>query len=406
MKILFLTIVRFLDIKEHELYQDLMRVFRDKGHDIYIVSPRERRYNETTSYKTINGCHILGVKTFNLQKTNIIEKGLGTLLIERQFKMAIERYLANVDFDLIIYSTPPITFPNVIKYLKDKHPTAKTYLLLKDIFPQNAVDLGMLKTNGVKGFIYRYFRKKEIKLYSLSDNIGCMSPANVKYILKHNPEIAVDRVEVVPNCIELHPLKVGSVIDKKGMRKKYGLPYNETIFIYGGNLGKPQGIPFLINCLDANTERKNCHFLIIGDGVEYEKIRKWYSSKKPSNVTLIKRLPKLEFDYLTGACDVGLVFLDHRFTIPNFPSRLLSYLINKLPVLVASDSVSDMGPIAESNGFGYWCESNNVSNFSEILDKMLASNIHNMGEKGYAFLCDNYLPSNAYNTIIKHIQKK
>ena len=94
-------------------------------------------------------------------------------------------YFADIKFDLILYSTPPITFYKAIEYVK-KRDGAKTYLLLKDIFPQNAVDLGMMSKTGLKGLIYKYFRKKEKKLYAISDKIGCMSQANVDYVLKHN----------------------------------------------------------------------------------------------------------------------------------------------------------------------------------------------------------------------------
>jgi hypothetical protein len=163
MNILFLTITRILDVEERKLYQDLMRLFRNRGHNIYIVSPRERRYGESTEFKAVSGVHILGVRTLNLQKTKIIEKGIGTLLIERQFKTAIKKYISGVDFDLILYSTPPITFLNVIKYLKKTFPKAKSYLLLKDIFPQNAVDLGMLSKSGIRGVLYKFFRNKERK---------------------------------------------------------------------------------------------------------------------------------------------------------------------------------------------------------------------------------------------------
>jgi len=400
MNILFLTITRILDVEERELYQDLMREFRNRGHNIYIVSPRERRYGESTEFKAISGVHILGVKTLNLQKTNIIEKGLGTLLIERQFKTAIKKNISGVDFDLILYSTPPITFPNVINYLKKAYPKAKSYLLLKDIFPQNAVDLGMLSKSGIKGLLYKYFRNKEKNLYSLSDYIGCMSPANVKYVIEHNPEIEPTKVGIAPNSIDLCNQ---SSIEREIILEKYGLPIDRPIMIYGGNLGKPQGIPFLIDCLDANKDRSDCHFLIIGDGVEYDRIDSWYSRTKPSNVTLFKRLPKLDFEQLTGACNVGLVFLDYRFTIPNYPSRSLSYLVNKLPLLIASDVVSDMGPIAEKNGFGYWCESDSVDGFTEVLDKMLNSDIKGMGERGFDFVRKNYLVSNTYEAIVKHL---
>lgn len=161
MNILFLTITRILNVEDRELYQDLMRKFRDKGHNVYIVTPRERRYKESTVLQSVSGVHILGVRTLNLQKTNILEKGVGTILIESQFKQAIKKYIRGVDFDLVLYSTPPITFPSVIKYLKQAYPKAKTYLLLKDIFPQNALDMGMLTRSGVKGMIYRFSAEKK-----------------------------------------------------------------------------------------------------------------------------------------------------------------------------------------------------------------------------------------------------
>lgn len=399
MKILFLTIARILDVEQRELYQDLMREFRDQGHELYIVSPRERRYHESTTYESVSGVHMLGVKTLNQQKTNVLEKGMGTILLEHQFRNAIKKYLKGVQFDLILYSTPPITFPNVISYLRSSNPQAKTYLLLKDIFPQNAIDLGMMSKSGAKGLLYKYFRKKEKKLYALSDYIGCMSPANVDYLLKNNPEVAAYRVEVAPNTIDpIHNVN----LNKNTVREKYGLPTGKPVFIYGGNLGKPQGIPFLIQCLDANKHRADCFFVIVGDGVYYEMLNTWYKTQHPLNVAIIKRLPKEEFELLTGVCDVGMIFLDHRFTIPNYPSRSLSYMANKLPLLVVTDSNSDMGPIAEQNGFGLWCESNAVDNFNQTLDKMLASDISSMGEKAYEFLCQNYLVSNTYNVIMKH----
>ena len=195
MNIIFLTLVRISDIEDRGIYQDLMRKFRDEGHNVYIVTPCERRLGLETSLTESKGVHILNVRTLNVQKTSIVEKGIGTLLIEDQFKTAIKKYLRDIKFDLITYSTPPITFTNVVKYLKRENPQAISYLQLKDIFPQNAVDIGMLQGMPVQGSwfkvqgwvvrakyqLYKYFRRKEKKLYAVSDYIGCMSPANVEF---------------------------------------------------------------------------------------------------------------------------------------------------------------------------------------------------------------------------------
>lgn len=76
-----------------------------------------------------------------------------------------------------------------------------------------------------------------------------MSPANVEFLLKHNQFIDPKRVEVAPNSIELVTESIGVTEEQSTeIRKKYRLPEDKPIFIYGGNLGKPQGISFLIEC--------------------------------------------------------------------------------------------------------------------------------------------------------------
>lgn len=402
MHLIFLTMINLIEVDTHGIYQDLMRKFRNEGHEVYIVSPRERRTGEKTHLYETGGVHILGVRTLNLQKTNAIEKGIGQVLVESQFKKAIKHYLGEVKFDLILYSTPPITFPKVIQYLKKANLSAKTYLLLKDIFPQNAVDLGMMKKIGPKGVLYHYFRKKEKKLYSLSDHIGCMSPANVRYVLVHNFEVDSKKVELAPNSYERVEKTVMTDNERRAIREKYVLPVNCPIFIYGGNLGKPQGISFLIQCLDANANRGDCHFVVVGDGTEYGKLETWYKAKQPKRVSLFQRLPKEDYDQLVRASDVGLIFLDYRFTIPNYPSRLLPYLMERKPIIAATDSNCDTGSIAEQNGYGYWCPSNDVNAFTQCVDKMLASDLSQMGENGYQFYLNNYTVEHTYNAIMKH----
>lgn len=402
MTILFLTMSDITDINIHGVYQDLMCKFRDCGHNVFIVSPCQRRYGKATELMNVDGVHILRVRTLNVQKANVVEKGIGQISIEFLYKRAIKKYLREVGFDLILYSTPPITFPNVIEYVKRRNPMAKTYLMLKDIFPQNALDLGMLSDKGLKGGIYRLFKKKEKKLYDLSDHIGCMSPANVDYLLKHNSYIEKEKVEICPNSYAPTSEMILTEREKEEIRKKHSLPTDKPIFIFGGNLGKPQGIPFVIKCLDASAGRKDCHFVLIGDGTEYPKLDSWVSKTKPSNVSLFRRLPKSDYDKLTSACDIGLIFLDYKFTIPNYPSRLLPYLMNRKPIFAVTDRSSDIGQIAEVNGYGLWCPSNDVDAFEATVSKILDCDLSLMGEKGYEYYLNNYTVQHTYDAIIQH----
>lgn len=397
MNILFLTTGRLDSIEQHAIYPDLLRCFRNNGHNVYTVSSYERRTGKETELIEDHGAHMLHVKIGNLTKTNTIEKGISTVMIEKQYKTAIKKYLADVKFDLVMYSTPPITLVKVIEYVK-KGNNCKSYLLLKDIFPQNAVDLGMMQKNGVKGLLYKYFRCKEKKLYAASDYIGCMSQANVDYILTHNPEVRPENVEVCPNSVDVIDTSV-TYEKRNEIRKKYGIPLDKKVFVYGGSLGKPQGIPFLIECLKEVQDNKDAFFLIIGGGTEYKRIESFISKEHPHNIKLMQSLPKNDYDAMVGACDVGMIFLDHRFTIPNFPSRLLAYMQAKLPVLAVTDPNTDIGKVIVEGGFGWWCESNDVSKFHDVVECILQSDLVSMKEKEYQYLLEHYSATHGYKII-------
>ena len=403
MNVLFLTLEDFNTIYESGIYTDLLREFVKNGDNVYAVSPVEARKNIETHLIKENHSVILKQKIGNVQKTkSLIEKGISTLTLERKIISGIKTYFINVKFDLILYSTPPITLFNAIEYVK-KRDNAKTYLLLKDIFPQNAVDLGMLSKSGAKGILYKYFRNKEKKLYALSDRIGCMSQANVDYVLKHNPEVNSSKVEVFPNCVESVDMSV-SEEQRIAIRQKYGIPLDRKVFVYGGNLGKPQGIPFLISCL-RTAKDIGAYFLIVGDGTEYSKLEAFVNQEKPEHVKLMKRLPKEDYDAMVGSCDVGMLFLDHRFTIPNFPSRLLSYMQAKLPVLAVTDPNTDIGKVIVDGGFGWWSESNDVEAFKTKVTEIAKSDLVTKGSNSRKYMLENYDVKDSYKIIMKHFEK-
>ena len=399
MKILFLTLSAISSIEERDIYTDLMRKFRDEGHDLYIVSPTERRNGQRTKLKKEKGVNILQVWTLNIQKVNIFEKVVGIVSIDYQYLNAINKYFNHIKFDLVMYSTPPITLTKVISEIK-KRDGAKTYLLLKDIFPQNAVDLGMMQKNGL---IHKFFRNKEKILYRISDFIGCMSPANVDYLKTNNPQINPSIIEENPNSVDISKIMHKNT-DCVEIRKQYHIPLDTTVFVYGGNLGKPQGLGFLLKVIESNLNNSDVFFVLVGSGTEYDKISSWFEKNKPHNALLMQSLPKQEYNKLLKSCDIGMIFLDKRFSIPNFPSRLLSYLENKMPVIAATDSVSDIGFIAQENGFGFSVLNGDLESINRYIKKLSENKSENkrMGQKGYDFMLKNFSVERSYNIIISH----
>lgn len=402
MNVLFLTMANFRSISERGIYEDLMRMFVRNRHNVLVVAPAEKRDGKNTAcIKEKDNFTLLKVKTGNLQKASFFKKGIATVKVPGQFKKAINKHFRDMKFDLILYSTPPITLYGAVKYFK-RRDKAKTFLLLKDIFPQNAVDIGVLRKNGPKGIIYKYFRQKEKKFYAVSDYIGCMSVANVNYILSQNCEIDDYKVGIVPNSIE--PIDVSLTAEEKAqMRNKYEIPQDKIVFVYGGNLGKPQGVPFITECLKSQKDNENVFFLIVGDGTEYGLLERYVKTEKLKNVKVMQRLPKEDFDKIVASCDVGLIFLDFRFTIPNYPSRLLSYMQAGIPVFACTDPHTDVGKDIVEGGFGWVCASNDINGFDTKIREICSSDFAAKGVAAREYLVENFTVAASYKAVMNAI---
>lgn len=403
MNILFPSINKVDPLAQEGIYDVLLKQFLDNGHTVYIIKPVERREKRKASVRSVQNLTIIEVNTLNLFNTNLLEKGLSNVFISHSYYRAIKEFISGVKIDLILSATPPVMLSPLIKQLRKDYPEAKTYLMLKDIFPQNAVDIEMIKKGGL---LYKWFRKQERELYVLSDHIGCMSLGNKDFILKHNDYLAPENVEILPNATIIREPTPISLEGKREIRTKYGIPEDAVLFLYGGNFGKPQGIDFIIKVLEDNINKSHTYFFFVGKGTEFHRVENFIRSKKPRNISVHSFLPKQEYDRLMQVADVGLIFLDYRFTIPNFPSRLLSIIGNKQPVLMASDPNTDMPQIIRENDFGYTVLSNDVAGFTKIVDHIIShpEELRTKGKNGYEFLKANYDVRDAYKTIMKHFE--
>ncbi|MCR5789004.1 MAG: glycosyltransferase family 4 protein [Lachnospiraceae bacterium] len=337
-------------LSEHGIYPDLVRALIRASHHVTIVyaaSPRQLKKTELTKEQ---GATILRVVVGENFDVGLIGKGINALKMEPLLKQAIRKYLKDARFDLCLYATPPVTFAGVAAYCK-KHYGAGTFLMLKDIFPQNGVDIGLFGRNSL---IHRYFRRKEKKLYALSDRIGCMSEGNLRYIREHEPWLDPKKLLVFPNTIEV----------EEETQRTEAEEDQKTRFLFGGNLGKPQAVSWLLAAMadERLTAREDIAFLIAGQGSEKEAVVK--AAAAMPNLTYYEQLPTEEYDRLAGQADVGLISLDHRFTIPNYPSRILGYMKAEKPVLACTDEATDIRELVEKEAkCGLWCSSDDEEGF-------------------------------------------
>jgi glycosyltransferase involved in cell wall biosynthesis len=395
MRVLFLMLA-FPDMeKSFNMYTTIVKQFADNGHDVLVLAPTGNEL--PTRLVKEAGVDVIRVNTLPVKNVPNFVKGFSNLLLPFQYGKALKKFKPHAEFDLIVSPTPPITLVQVITKLKKKF-NCPFYLILRDIFPQNAVDLGFMKKGGL---IYNYFKKQEEKLYALADHIGCMSDANIDYVIKHNPELDKSKLHELKNFQILYDLQSKP---SDNIRKKHNLE-GKFLVVFGGNMGKPQQLENVLALAKYCSKYPEVVFCLFGEGVQMKNLQKLAEQQGISNLVIQGTISKNEYQHFLSSCDVGLISLHKDFTIPNIPSKTLDYFNVGIPVLASLDAATDYGMILDNSNSGLWSLAGNHDEFANNFDKLYqnAELRKEMGANGRKYFEQNLTPEIAYQIVFGRV---
>ena len=348
------------------LAKDLTLEF-SKHHNVFIATPREKKHGLNTELQIYENTQILRVKTGNLfDSVSRFTKLITTFTMPRRLLSSIKEYWKDTKFDLIITQTPYTSNALLINRLKSYY-HCPALLILFDLFPQNALDIGLIKNK----MVFKYFKYKEKNMLLSFDYIGCMSKGNIDYVRNNYSFINEDKLFLLP--LWGNNNTKSSNAPKNKTRSKYGFRSDDFILIFGGNLGKPQKIDNIIELAKECMDDPVIKFLIIGKGTEAIRIKKLIKNQEIKNIVFMDFIPREDYENITRSSDIGLVSLDERFTVPNFPSKTIDYMRLGLPVLASLDkcSASDYGKLIQVElECGLFCKAGDVNRFKENLYKI------------------------------------
>jgi glycosyltransferase involved in cell wall biosynthesis len=371
------------------IYFDFVESLLIENNSVIVFVPIERKFNEKSSILIYSNLKIIRYKFLNFRgKVSFFEKGLAFLIYPYYLIFTLLKNNIHLSvIDLAVFVTLPITYHPLIKYIKNLSNRAFIYVMHKDMFPKSAVDLGYIKKDSL---IYRIFRFFEVSLYKNADKIGVISEKNKVQILNNNKFLNQIKVEIFNNSII--PKNNFDVFSntfwKNSILEQFGIPKNKVLFIYGGNISRAQNVDFIIECIKKIQSISGAFFIFIGSGNGFDKLRDFIYQNHPENIKIFNSLPKIEYDKLLSACDVGLVFLDYRFEIANIPSRILTHFDNFQPILAATDIFTDLKEIITINKIGYWCPSNSPEMFYLLINNIIQNKneIHFYGKNAKSYL--------------------
>ena len=333
-----------------------------------------------------------------MEKLENWKKLISMMTVHKSILKEVKRHWCGVHFDMIVGTSPYMFDSGLVAPLK-RYYQCPAFLILWDLFPQNAKDLGLIKSK----LVFSYFKHKEKRNLISFDYIGCQSPGNLSYMKENYPYLRSD-------SLYLFPQWSGSIIkgdvNRLEVRKKYNFQEKDFLLIFGGNMGLPQNLINIVDIAYEMQDQEKIKFIFVGNGTEKEKLKRRVQELGMQNVTFIDSLNRFEYQKLLGACDVGLISLDPRFTFPNFPSKILDYLRSGLPIVALLDqyALSDSGRLIRESRFGFASGSNKEFE-SSILKLFHNRSICNeFSENGKRHFIENCNVSDRYDYFIDIIK--
>jgi len=373
--------------------RDLALELFQLGHQPIVITPTEG-LDKTTVHEKINGVEVFRVKTNKTSNTNFINRGLNEILLPFKIINAIRKSnLSLNNLDAVIWYSPTIFFGPVVHFLKKVY-GCKTYLILRDIFPEWALDLGVLKKNP----IYYFFKIVANYQYFVADIIGVQSKSNLKFF-KNWCKKPNRKLEVLNNWL--------SPINQKETKITFtNTNFNKKkIFVYAGNMGIAQGMDIFIELANSLKNRKDLGFLFVGRGSEVNNLKKLSASKKLDNVLFFNEVSPEEIPSLLKMCHVGLVALDLRHKTHNIPGKFLTYLQAGLPVLAKINIGNDLQYIIENENVGIVYSSDAVKDLSVLAAKIIddETNYKIMSKSGKSLFNKMFSTNKITNQIISSL---
>ena len=380
------------------MLEDLAIELQLQGHFPVVIVP-DSKVKETMSRSVSHNVEVIRISCAKTKDVGFIRRTLGeiTMPFIMLWRLSQGGMLAN-EFDGIIWYSPSIFHGPLVKRLKDIN-QCKAYLILRDIFPEWAVNLGIMG----KGIPYLFFKMIERYQYSVADRIGVQTPSNIQYFSKLSDKI-LSKVEVLNNWMK----KPSNKLSRCSISLFDGPLAGRKIFVYSGNLGKAQDISQFIEVMSKLDQlRTDIGFVFVGRGSELRALTQETTNRQLGNVLIFDEIEHHEIPGLYLQCNFGMVFLDSRHKTHNIPGKFISYMHHGLPTLAYVNKGNDLIDIVRTNRLGYAFDAVSIDmSISAILEMIEDSDYSKkIPANCRAFACEMFSSSNTAQQITDFLEK-
>ena len=328
-----------------------------------VIVPGGMSQKKTWVLERKNEVQILRLRAPETKGVSFIRRTINELIMPLYMIYGFKRSpFSSIKFDGLVWYSPSIFLSLFVGFLKCNS-DCRTYLILRDIFPKWAVDLGLLRKNSPP---YLFFKKIEAYQFSIANTIGIQSAGNLSYVDIDTKKTNI-KIEVLHNWLAT------TTASSCRINIANTILAGRNIFVYAGNMGVAQGMEALLDLASSLMERSDIGFLFVGRGSYFDTLKELVSKRHLTNVVVFDEIDASEIPTLYAQCHVGMIALDPRHQTHNIPGKFLSYMQSGLPVLAAINNGNDLEDLIEQNLGGKVCTSGSIDELRKSAESLVES---------------------------------
>jgi glycosyltransferase involved in cell wall biosynthesis len=370
--------------------RDLAQQFAALGHRPVVIVPSSMSGSPWT-VERLDGIEVLRVAAPPTRAPSFVRRAVAEMWLPfAMFRNIRKSPFRSAKWDLLVWYSPPIFFGPLIWALR-RSSGARTYLILRDIFPEWAVDLGLVR----RGPVYVAFKAIAALQYAVAEIIGVQTPSNLPYLSRwaRPPR---RRIEVLHNWLAVTPdVGCSIAVEQTALAGR-------KVFVYIGNMGVAQGMDIFIDLIQCLRHRDDIGFLFVGRGSEFAKLEAAKASRELNNVLFFGEIEPAEIPGLLAQCHVGLVALHPDHKTHNIPGKFVSYVRYGLPVLARVNTGTDLEGLVEQQDIGRVYVGNSVGELKRLAEELADDDAlrSSMSERGRQLGRSMFSPATAASQIV------
>jgi glycosyltransferase involved in cell wall biosynthesis len=368
--------------------RDLAAELVKSGHDPTVIIP-DRQLATPWAVQSERGVRVLRVAAADFRAGGNVHRAIVEACLPFVLYRGLRRSpLRSEAWDAVVWYSPSIFFGPLV-WLMRRTRRFSTYLILRDIFPEWTLDLGIMR----KGPAYAFFKAVAALQYRIADTIGIQSPSNAVYLRRWS---AGRRIEVLQNWLAPAP--------NAGCRLTVASTSlaGRTVFVYIGNMGVAQSLDIFLDAAELLQQRADIGFLFVGRGTDSKRLATEASARKLRNMLFHDEIEPEESSGLLAQCHVGLVALDPRHKTHNVPGKFLSYMQAGLPVLARVNAGIDLADLIEREQLGSVYFGDSTQELAQAMERLADSpqERERMATRARAVYEHSFSPSAAVRQIV------